>query len=129
MNFGKKFFPVLIIASFAVVGVFLFRPSPPQSESAVLPTPTPVIVKFGIKSADTFTYEGIDETDALSALKDRADISLDTSGMVSMINGRKADPAKKEFWAFYVNGEMASVGPADYKTKTGDTIEWKIETY
>jgi len=48
---------------------------------------------------------------------------------VVSINGRKADAQKHEYWAFYVNGKLSDVGPADYKTKDGDVVEWKIEKY
>ena len=40
-----------------------------------------------------------------------------------------AEESKKEYWAFYINGKMANVGAADYQTKEGDKIEWKIEKY
>jgi hypothetical protein len=52
-----------------------------------------------------------------------------TSAFVTGINGRMADNAKKEFWAFYINGKPSQVGAGSYVTKTGDVIEWKIETY
>ena len=76
-----------------------------------------------------FHYKGKGGVDALTLLKDRAEISLDNSGMVSVINEKKADSSKHEYWAFYVNGKLANVGPAEYSTKDSDLIEWKIEKY
>lgn len=51
------------------------------------------------------------------------------NAFVTAIDGRVADPQKKEFWAFYVNGKQAEVGAGTYVIKNSDTIEWKIETY
>jgi hypothetical protein len=77
----------------------------------------------------TFKYEGKDGVDALTLLKKETKVELDDVGMVVSIGGVKTDSKKREFWAFYVNGEMAQVGSADYKTRNGDIIEWKLEAY
>lgn len=45
---------------------------------------------------------------------------------VENINGKRAD-GKKEFWAFYINGQQSQVGASDYKPKNKDKIEWKLE--
>jgi hypothetical protein len=80
-------------------------------------------------SGDTFSYQGEDSKDALTILREKTTVEQNASGLVVSINGRKADDAKKEFWAFYVNGKMAEVGPADYQTSADDRIAWKIEHY
>lgn len=51
------------------------------------------------------------------------------NAFVVSISGRVAQNEKREFWAFYVNGEQAVVGAGSYIMKNNDTIEWKIETY
>lgn len=78
---------------------------------------------------DIFSYKGEQGKDALTILKQKFSVSQNNSGMVSAISGKKADAGKREYWAFYVNGKMANVGPADYKTRNSDLIEWKIEKY
>ena len=80
-------------------------------------------------TSDIFSYEGKAGEDALTLLKAKTTVEQNTSGLVISINGRKADDKKHEYWAFYVNGKMAEVGPKDYITKDGDKIEWKIEKY
>lgn len=80
-------------------------------------------------SQDSFTYQGRDGVDALTLLEEQTEVKKAPSGFVIAINGREADEGKKEFWAFYVNGEQAQVGAADYETKDTDQIEWRIETY
>lgn len=77
----------------------------------------------------TFSYKGEDGKDALTILEEKTTIEQADSGLVTAINGSRADDKKHEFWAFYVNGTMATVGPADYQTKDTDTILWKIEKY
>ncbi len=78
---------------------------------------------------NSFSYKGEEGKDGLTLLKEKTKIEQSSSGLVTSINGRKADEGKKEFWAFFVNGKMAEVGPADYQTKAGDLIEWKIQKY
>ena len=82
-----------------------------------------------IESKDEFKYNGKEGIDALTLLKEKTAVEQDKSGMVVSINGRKAESEKREFWGFYVNGEMAQVGSADFKTKDTDVINWKIENY
>lgn len=75
------------------------------------------------------TYPGKDGQNAFALLDMDHTVGLDSSGLVSSIDARKADAGKHEYWAFYVNGELASVGPKEYVTKSTDQIMWKIETY
>lgn len=78
---------------------------------------------------DEITYQGEEGVDAYILLTKKADIEEDTSGLITSINGKKADNNKKEFWSFYVNDKQAAVGPKDYITKDSDIITWKIESY
>jgi hypothetical protein len=76
-----------------------------------------------------FEYKGEEGKDALTLLKEKTEVNLDNVGMVVSIDGTKANSEGREFWAFYVNGEMAQVGAADYKSKDTDIIDWRIEKY
>jgi hypothetical protein len=88
-----------------------------------MPTPTPRVVK----------YEGVAGKTALELLmvKDPKAVTKGegANAFVTTIQGYEADEAKKEFWAFYVNGKQSDVGAGAYATKPGDQIEWKIEKY
>ena len=75
----------------------------------------------------TVTYVGENGQDALALLKQYTSVEQDHSGLVVAINGYK--PTGHNYWAFYVNGKLASVGPASYVTKNSDTIQWKVEKY
>ncbi|HTH72352.1 MAG TPA: DUF4430 domain-containing protein [Candidatus Pristimantibacillus sp.] len=79
---------------------------------------------------DTYlTYNGVDGKNALDLLKANATVVTKDSSYgpyVDTINGVKGGTDGK-YWAFYVNGNLAQVGAADYQTKTGDKIEWKFE--
>ena len=90
--------------------------------------------KFGVTAAAPMAMAAVaaapvEEKDALTLLKEKAEVVQDTSGLVVQINKRKADEQKREYWSFYVNEKMASVGPKDYVTKDTDRIEWKIEKF
>lgn len=83
-----------------------------------------------VKSENTnLIIKGENGKDALSLLKENADIKVAKSGLITSINGREARESNHEFWAFYINSKMSQVGPAQYKTKDTDTIEWKIKQY
>lgn len=78
---------------------------------------------------ETIVYQGRDNVDALTLLKQKTSIKQDASGLVTTINGREANEKAKEYWAFYINGKPATVGPAEYITKKGERIEWRLETF
>lgn len=103
--------------------------SQPSTREASDATVTPTPQAQTNPSADTFSYQGRSGTDAMTLLEEQTEVEKAPSGFVTAINGRKADDQKHEFWAFYVNGEQAQVGAAEYETKATDQIEWRIETY
>lgn len=115
----------LIILAFGGLFFWVTTSQPKKT----IPTPTPQFTQQTAENPDSFVYNGKDGVDALTLLKEKADIEQDASGLVSAINGRKADTDKHEYWAFYVNDQMAQVGPASYKTTNSDVLMWKIETY
>jgi hypothetical protein len=83
-------------------------------------------------AADDFSYEGVTGKTALELLL-AADPSATVQGegemaFVTGIGGVPADSAS-EFWALYVNGEMAQVGAGSLVTETGDEITWKLEKF
>jgi hypothetical protein len=75
------------------------------------------------------SYKGKNGTDALSLLKASHNIVQDESNLVIQIDNYRADTKKREYWAFYVNGKLSSIGPEAFKTQNSDKIEWKIDTY
>jgi hypothetical protein len=80
-----------------------------------------------------WSYEGQDGRTALELLLE-SDPSAAVSGegemaYVTSIGGRAADDSKNEFWALYVDGEMATVGAGSLVTTTGQEITWKLETF
>ncbi|WP_265521408.1 DUF4430 domain-containing protein [Oerskovia flava] len=82
--------------------------------------------------APELSYEGREGSTALELLLE-ADPSAEVSGegenaFVTGIDGVSADP-DGEFWALYVNGEMATVGAGSLDTEDGDEITWKLETF
>ena len=84
------------------------------------------------EDAPEFSYEGRAGATALDLLLE-ADPSAQVTGegenaFVTAIDGVAADP-DSEFWALYVNDEMATVGAGSLETKDGDEITWKLETF
>lgn len=82
-----------------------------------------------VEENPTVSYTGEEGKSALELLHEHASYEQEASGLIHTIDGRKTDNKRREYWAFYVNGKLAPVGPAEYQTKAGDKIEWKIEKY
>ena len=115
-----------VLVGNTLFGLFLMNKKQEKNQIVPIITSTPTSTPIAI---ETVLYEGEEGKEALVLLKEQATVEQDASGLVIGINGRKADSEKREYWAFYVNGELAPLGPAEYETKEGDIIEWKIETY
>jgi hypothetical protein len=83
------------------------------------------------QSQNYISHMGSDGKTAQELLmaKEKGKVGFNASGMVTTINNRIADTKKHEYWAFYVNGKMSTVGAASYVTTRTDKLEWKIETY
>lgn len=78
----------------------------------------------------TIQYKGQNGKNALDLLKAKYPGQVQTQKFsagefVQSING--VQPDKNHYWAFYVNGQPATVGAGQYMTKDSDTIEWKLE--
>jgi len=117
---------IAVIVSLLVVAVGLKTIPHPQSVQTIKQTAT---VKPTASIKNYFSYKGLEGKNALELLKQKTSVEEAGIGFVASINNRPADKNKHEYWAFYVNGKLASVGAADYITKNSDTIEWKIEKY
>lgn len=51
----------------------------------------------------------------------------DASGLINAIDSVK--PGDRQYWAFYVNCQLAQVGAEQYTTKDGDIIHWKLDSF
>lgn len=75
------------------------------------------------------SYQGVEGKTALELLKSNYKVETEdypgVGEMVKTIDGKT--PTDKQFWGFYVNGEMAQVGADTYVTEPSDKITWKIE--
>src|SRR3989344_9235661 len=94
--------PVLVLL---LVGAGFLAKTATPSQPQIVPTVSPTQV-----SAETLSYKVKEGVDALTLLKEKASIEQEASGLVVAINGRKASSEKREHWAFYLNGVLASVG-------------------
>ncbi len=81
-----------------------------------------------LQKTEYLSYKGEDGKTALELLKSEAEVETKSSSLgdyVTSINGNDGDGSK--FWLFYVNGKEATVGADKYITKSGETIEWKLQ--
>ena len=84
-----------------------------------------------VEQTNQITYQGQDGKNALEILKSNYQVATSTSAglgeFVNEIDGVK--PGQNQYWAFYVNGSLASVGADSYVTRSGDNITWKLESF
>src|SRR3989344_629560 len=97
---------VLVIIIISILTIF---PSLVKQEGKITPQTQPVTTQK-TDYPTIFSYKGSEGIDALTLLRQKTEIEESQPGFVTSINGRKAETSKKEFWAFYVNYEMAKVG-------------------
>lgn len=80
-----------------------------------------------IEVAQSIQYQGKDNIDALTILKETHSVDASDQGFVNSIDGVK--PAEKQYWALYINGQLADKGAKDIITKSSDKIEWKLDSF
>jgi len=127
-NFKKLLLPaILVFIVAAAFFIFRFR------SSQDLPT-TPQETSYATFKLSDQTYDISDYVSKTALEATQAKSTVVTSGtgtnaFVTTINGRTADPKKKEFWEFDVNGSEAQVGAGSYIIQNHDQIEWKITNF
>ena len=62
----------------------------------------------------------------LDAMHETYDISEEAT-FITTIEGYEQDTDAGRYWLYYINGEMPSVGAADYELESEDQIEWRLE--
>jgi hypothetical protein len=114
---------ITIVAIIVIILVGLYAKEVSSSHS----TQQQAAIHAAQQKIPTVTYKGENGQNALKILKQDTSVEQNHSGLVVAINEYK--PTGHNYWAFYINGKLASVGPASYITKNSDTIQWKIEKY
>ena len=121
---------LLFIFIFLAAAIFLFKDKnnqTPANQSVI--KEYKATIKLGEKTFDIAQFIG---KTALVATEVKVKIEKTGEGenvFVTVIEGRAADPKKREFWEFLVNGKSASVGAGSYIIQNGDQIEWKISNW
>lgn len=81
-----------------------------------------------IKAVSTINYDCNANQNALALLKENNKIETQDSSYGTFVDSINSQATTSDsFWIFYVNGEMATVGPDQYTCKDGDKVEWRFE--
>lgn len=115
-----------ILLSVALAALLVGAGCNHQAASSANTNATNRVVNTNV-STNVVSYTGQDGKNALELLQSTHQVDATAPGYVNAIDSIKA--GDHQFWAFYVNGKQAEVGAKDYQTKTGDAIEWKLESY
>lgn len=111
---------VIVLVIFGFVGFVANR----HNENKITQT------KQSVAAVSAIAYDGEDGKNALDLLKSKTQIQTQDSSIgifVISING--VTNSEDHFWMFYVNGELAQVGPDQYITKNADKIEWRYDQF
>lgn len=122
----KKWLTPLIASLIILAGIGLYNHQKNENTSA-RPSPSATLSPSPTQ-ATTVTYQGADDKTALELLKTTHSVGVEQSSFgefVTTIDNLKS--TDKIFWIFYVDGKQASEGAGTYKTKNGETIEWRYE--
>jgi len=136
----KKIFYFVPFSVFLLIAVLVLaqKVTTPKSQEVLSSQVQEKKVSISIISGskeDSYEYELSSPKNAFEALKETAERekialeyeSYDFGEMVTSIDNQKAD--KKNYWAFYVNGNLSQVGANQYMLRDGDSIEWKLENF
>lgn len=89
---------------------------------------TSITTTKSVQAVQTVSYDCNADQNALTLLKEKNEVKTQDSSygiFVDSINNQSNND--DSFWIFYVNGQIANVGPDQYNCQTGDKIEWRFE--
>lgn len=111
------------------------KPQPPRvpNEKTVRDFKANLVINDTVNTF-VFDAEPFVGKSALDATKELTNGKFVMSGdgkeaYISEINGKKIDPAKREFWELFVNGISSKIDPEKYIIQKGDQIEWHINLH
>ena len=95
-----------------------------------------VIVQIDEEKSYTVKTEGAFAIDALIELKEQKNSNFtfeiengDFGAFITSVNGKIADDANREYFAFYLNGEYAALGISEQAILDGDQIKLVLEAW
>ena len=132
-----KQFILILVAIFSIGGAAYV-----VSDNDTAETPTESVVEvvetqeaeptIEISEDGTYvSYDGVEGETPLATMQGLTDVvtqSSDFGEFVTTINGLEAD-SSSQYWAFYVNGELANLGAGNFTAEAGDSIEWRLEEF
>jgi hypothetical protein len=107
--------------------VLIVLPACTRHNVATKPVPPTPANQPARTERSVVTYAGEDGKTALELLKQKAKTQTQTFSfgeLVVEINGVRSGNGYD--FLYYVNGAMVKTGAANYVTKTGEQIEWKL---
>lgn len=129
-----KILKVVFVLSIVAItsSSFIYQPSRQPTTSRQASIVTQIITLPSGNKKLSRSYKDVQNITALDLLKQTSDILVEgqnKEAFVTTIDGLQAKSEQREYWAFYVNGKLASVGAGSYKLQPNDSLEWKLEKY
>ncbi|HUD20795.1 MAG TPA: DUF4430 domain-containing protein [Candidatus Saccharimonadales bacterium] len=114
-NRAAFYFVCAIVLGF---GIYLFIPALSSHKATATQ----------VQPSDIVALDGQDNVTALNLLKASHQVQTEQTSLGEYITGIDGvTPNSNQFWAFYVNGQMADVGADSYVTKSTDRIVFSLQ--
>ena len=119
---------VVLVAALAVGAYFLYDRLKPQAQEGEK-TVTVMVVKDGQTLQNKSYNTDAEYLEGVLKENDIAEFSIGQYGAyIESVCGIKAD-STQEFWAIYLNGEMAQYGASELPVNDGETYELRLEKF
>ncbi len=135
MKNALKFFALVLILAIPLGFISSYRTPSKKTkpQTQVQGSQSRVIEVFQIIASSEAEKIVVDQgITALELLEQTAQVKKQGEGkgaFVTSIDNLEASKDKKEYWAFYVNGQLSPVGAGSYQLSQGNKIEWKLANY
>ena len=127
----KQHIVIASIVALLLIGVGAVTINVTQNNSTTNATAKVETTKAHLNNKQELAYSGKTGSTALALLQEYSTAETTGTGemaYVTSIDGLAANPSN-QYWAFLVNGEMASVGAGSFITKDTDIITWKLSSF
>jgi len=129
-KYYKYLILLLVLLGFAASFVYFGRRvAKDLSHSPQVTREQKTVLNIDNQTYDVSSFVGKSALDATTNFAKVEQSGTGQNTFVTGINGKIADPKKKEFWELDANGAETQVGAGSYIIQSGDSILWKISTY
>jgi len=124
MTSSARNWTIIGIVALALIGVFAWQKNRSASE------PTATESTSAATTVSTVDYQCEAGKTAYTVLDEQFEVNAQDTPYGKQVMGIAGNtPSGNQFWAFYINGQSATVGADSYQCTGTEQIEWKVEPF